>query len=53
MSSIKGTDTKNELMLHKALWKEGVRGYRKIIKGRTKIQSLYQSEIFPWDHLGN
>lgn len=28
MSSIKGKDTKIELMLRQALWKEGIRGYR-------------------------
>jgi len=28
MSSIKGKDTKIEIMLRKALWKEGLRGYR-------------------------
>ncbi|MFA4823889.1 MAG: very short patch repair endonuclease [Methanoregula sp.] len=28
MASIKGKDTKIELMLRKALWKEGIRGYR-------------------------
>ena len=28
MSSIKGKNTKIELMLRKALWKEGIRGYR-------------------------
>ena len=28
MASIKGKDTKIEIMLRKALWKEGIRGYR-------------------------
>jgi DNA mismatch endonuclease (patch repair protein) len=28
MASIKGKDTKIELMLRKVLWKEGIRGYR-------------------------
>lgn len=28
MSSIRGKDTKIELLLRKALWKEGIRGYR-------------------------
>jgi len=28
MASIKGKDTKIELLLRKALWKEGIRGYR-------------------------
>lgn len=28
MSSIKGKDTKIELLLRRALWKEGIRGYR-------------------------
>ncbi|MDD1685642.1 MAG: very short patch repair endonuclease [Methanoregula sp.] len=32
MASIKGKDTKIELMLRKALWNEGIRGYRLNVK---------------------
>ncbi|MCK5725092.1 MAG: very short patch repair endonuclease [Gammaproteobacteria bacterium] len=39
MSSIRGKDTKIELLLRKALWKEGIRGYKVSMKipGRPDI----------------
>lgn len=49
MSSIKGKDTKIELLLRKALWKEGIRGYRVNAKlpGRPDIVfTKYKVAIF-------
>lgn len=40
MSAIKGKDTKPELILRKALWKEGIKGYRlhwKKVPGKPDI----------------
>jgi len=49
MSSIKGKDTKIELLLRKALWEEGIRGYRVSTKlpGRPDIVfTKYRIAIF-------
>jgi DNA mismatch endonuclease, patch repair protein len=49
MSAIKGKDTKIELMLRKALWKEGIRGYRLNVKlpGKPDIVfTKYKIAIF-------
>lgn len=49
MSSIKGKDTKIELLLRRALWKEGIRGYRVSTKhtGRPDIVfTKYKTAIF-------
>ena len=49
MASIKGKDTKIELLLRKALWKEGIRGYRVNVKlpGKPDIVfTKYKVAIF-------
>ncbi|MDD1690506.1 MAG: very short patch repair endonuclease [Methanoregula sp.] len=49
MSSIKGKDTKIEILLRKALWSEGIRGYRLNAKlpGKPDIVfSKYKIAIF-------
>jgi DNA mismatch endonuclease (patch repair protein) len=49
MASIKGKDTKIELILRKALWKEGIRGYRLNMKlpGKPDIVfTKYKLAIF-------
>jgi len=49
MSSIKGKDTKIELLVRRALWKEGIRGYRVSTKlpGRPDIVfTKYKIAIF-------
>ena len=49
MASIKGKDTKIELMLRKALWKEGIRGYRLNVKIPGKpdvVFTKYKVAIF-------
>jgi DNA mismatch endonuclease, patch repair protein len=49
MASIKGKDTKIEILLRKELWKEGIRGYRLYVKlpGKPDIVfTKYKIAIF-------
>ena len=49
MSSIKGKDTKPEIIIRKALWKYGIRGYRRHWKkapGRPDIAFVKKNLLF-------